>query len=486
MTGSGGGSSRQGEECQHHQDQKEFNNSNKRRSALYKRALIVIFFCGFLLIAYDSKFESKNYGGMHSTTLSSYYSEISTTMHHTDTLDSSIDNRDSEESDDGDVTTDNGDQNDDDDVPTSIDTVSTTTQIMLNKKTRNKKTRNKKTYLKHFYHDLWNFKTNSITIPDKKPNDPITSLEILEDILKQDDITKYMSSPSHSSEKDLPSCFIPNINKTQELGAKVEAGNVTLGLPVLNAGFPKCGSSTLHEFFTCAGYKSDHSEPGGCIAHALQIGQPPIAGCKTTRNYETFLQLDIQHSIKKSIKRGCWYPQISFLDEFHHEHPNATFIIVFRPVDDWIRSITSWGTMYRRMTLCKENIPGLMQNPYSAAKRKKKGKKELNTLSRSDMRHWWCNHVKHIREFVKQYPSHNLVEIDLYNGEQSSQIMSKLFTRRKHHNDNDDNNDDDEDNKPGNNEICWGHANTNIGLKKRLKRQERNRKNSTIIHDVAE
>jgi hypothetical protein len=56
---------------------------------------------------------------------------------------------------------------------------------------------------------------------------------------------------------------------------------------------------------------------------------------------------------------------------------------------------------------------------------------------------WWCGHVQHIREFVKLYPSHTLIELDTYDGPGTSKVMAELF---------------------GTNQTYWGKANANPHL----------------------
>ena len=273
------------------------------------------------------------------------------------------------------------------------------------------------------YYALWNYSTQLIHIPNKRPGDPLTSLEILENVLIDNNV-------GNITEK-IPSCLVPNQKNTQAL---VDSGEV-MPLPVMNLGMPKCGSTTLFEFFQCAGIKSRHSQDGACIEKAIREGKPPMDGCEENKqdHYRirngngAWLQMDIQ------MWPDCWFPQISFLDEIHQEFPNATFVMNFRPVDDWIRSARNWGapqssTMAQRWAspiLCKYKIPGLINQ---------KGRAQL---SDQDLRNWLCGHVKHVREFVKQYPTHKLIELDLYNKEASSRSMASLFRA---------------------NRTCWGKA----------------------------
>jgi len=66
----------------------------------------------------------------------------------------------------------------------------------------------------------------------------------------------------------------------------------------------------------------------------------------------SWMQLDFNFQIG-------YYPQIELLDELHEEFPNATFIMNFRPIRDWIQSVEHHAMMKFRLGLM--NIPGLIQ-----------------------------------------------------------------------------------------------------------------------------
>jgi hypothetical protein len=219
----------------------------------------------------------------------------------------------------------------------------------------------------------------------------------------------------------LPSCLVPNTENTQALAHSGEP----LQFPILNVGMPKCGSSTLQTFFKCAGWNVRHNQAGHCMEKALLEGKPPIQGCRLSRGKQALLQLDVQ------LPPNCFFPQISLLDEIHQEKPHATFVMNFRPVDDWIRSARSWSEdMVGRWSQCM--LPGLI--------------KEGGRLTDQEIRNWLCGHVKHIREFVKRYPTHKLIELDLYDTEGSSEAMSSLFNTKA---------------------TCWGTSNVNKKIAKK-------------------
>jgi hypothetical protein len=240
------------------------------------------------------------------------------------------------------------------------------------------------------------------------------SFVILQRILKDNDIGNITGV----NVTNLPSCLVANHTRTDALAESVLQGKA-LPLPILNMGMPKAGTSTLWAFFECAGLKTNHDHKCGvAMRRAAYNGIGPLRAPRSCgkKGAEAILQMD---RIKPPT--NCFFPQIQLLDEIHQEHPNATFILNFRPVDDWINSARMWSGMTARFSLC--DLPGL---PTGVG-----GKNQ-------ELRNWYCGHVRHIREFVALYPSHALIELDLYDTERSARVMAKLFET---------------------NETCWGHAN---------------------------
>jgi hypothetical protein len=298
---------------------------------------------------------------------------------------------------------------------------------------------------------------------------------------------------------------------------------------------------------------------------------PPPAGRgganSSTHQAQAIMQLDY------NLKNG-YFPQIQLLDELHEEYPNSTFIMNFRPIQDWIKSTTNWYGLKYRFGLM--NIPGLIQNEkqreYNNIEReryynqiekeehpqlnnrerqkkrqkrkeriemnKKRTEKKILLLNNNNnnnnnattntkklkwhknnnsstslrprripsssrrkltgiekddthleydymltdiqMARWWCNHVQHIREYTSQkyggYTSHTLIELDLYNTNETSQLLYDLFVNNNNRatpppqnnvkgdvsvsSENNNNNNNKNDNDPK--YSCWGHKNKNI------------------------
>jgi hypothetical protein len=275
-----------------------------------------------------------------------------------------------------------------------------------------------------FTFTLLSINKRSKKFENKAAKKPLTSLEILEVVLE------YKKMENWTDLKELPSCLVANRKRTNALVASVlrnKERSLTLSYllptPILNVGMPKIGSSTLSDFFRCAGYRTTHDYwKAGCMRDAAEQNRPPLQTCHPEKQAVSQLDSNYPH------EDNCFYPQISLLDEIHQEHHNATFILNFRPLDDWIKSATAWGTpgqkkLADRWDNC--SLPGLVSNGVGRDRDQ-------------DLRDWFCSHVRHIREFVSVYPSHALIELDLYDTQGSTRVMSSLF---------------------GANRSCWGHSN---------------------------
>ena len=58
---------------------------------------------------------------------------------------------------------------------------------------------------------------------------------------------------------------------------------------------------------------------------------------------------------------------------------------------------------------------------------------------------WWCGHVLHLREYIREYPSHALIELDLYDTSGTNSVLHDLFQA---------------DAMDGEGKECWGKSNT--------------------------
>jgi hypothetical protein len=220
-------------------------------------------------------------------------------------------------------------------------------------------------------------------------------------------------------------CFRPNM----DLSSIQSENHHPLPKPYLNVGFPKAGSSSLHAFFKCGGINSNHFECKGpetcgeCMENAIRQGLPPL---KTCGNYEAFTQLDVTlHSQKK-----CYWPQIEALEQIHHEAPNATFILNFRNMPNWVRSLQHWGHLDDRMMACKISGSPVLPSP---------GGSNNNNATNLWLEDFFCNQVERVRDFVVKHPSHALIEVDIEDPS-AGEFLSHAFDIKA---------------------ACWGQSNKN-------------------------
>jgi hypothetical protein len=229
-------------------------------------------------------------------------------------------------------------------------------------------------------------------------------------------------------------CFFPNLEESHDL-ANMMSDNSNLEAlpkPIINLGMPKCGSTSLYAFFACAGLKTSHyfcnaaddhyhdERCGSCMNSHAKQGLPVLEGCG---NYDVHTQIDTEGT------GMCIFPQVSLLEQFHQEAPNATFILPFRDMDHWIRSLKNW--QWEKSHPPMNDI--LKQCHIDKILPEGQGGNDM------ELRQFMCDHVTRVREFVKKYPSHKLIELNI-EGSYTGQVLSSLFRV---------------------NEKCWVHTNAN-------------------------
>jgi len=342
------------------------------------------------------------------------------------------------------------------------------------------------------------------------------SLAWLKAMQQADEMLALASSSFSSLENDDPtnnnnndpvkaSCLVPNLKGTEELvrerlkerrereRRRLKEGAATtkilntfeeplVPLPVLNMGMPKLGSTSLYEYFRCSGFDATHwnlrtsDYEGLCMRDAVRVGLPPLQTCALDRH--AIMQMDValpmgsKYKMQRSVftsselRDDCFFPQLSILEEIHDDSPHSTFIITFRPIEDWIRSMIGWYSFLERLQKChlpnsprgqpiiKKNTSSNNSSSSKANSNQISDDDDLESLKQS-MTRFFCSHVIHLRNFVEAHPTHNLIELDLYNTNTSSQILDQLFPSSS------------ANNKVKNNSTsCWQHANKSGGGKK--------------------
>lgn len=232
---------------------------------------------------------------------------------------------------------------------------------------------------------------------------------------------KAMTQVTTSPSVTVNSCFRAHNMHSQNNGH--------LSKPFINVGMPKMGTSSLHNYFCCGNHTSSHWVCEShlcsiCMENATKHGNPPL---KTCGNYDVWSQMD----------NGVYFPQIELLDQLHEESPSATFILMFRNITDWYRSLSAWpptnsnraaGNLARDIE--SRNITGLPPG---------KGKNE------EEFSEWFCSHVQRVRSFVATHPSHSLVELNMADLDAGRQLEHAFGVSEK----------------------CWGHVNKNAKVSHR-------------------
>ena len=230
------------------------------------------------------------------------------------------------------------------------------------------------------------------------------------------------------AETDEEDCLRARIDPTPQQ-RRLHGKSIPVNLPVINIGLPKMGTTSLQNFFACAGRSASHWTCGAgsycsmCIRDSVRMGLPPFERCG---NYDAYLQIDGPRSKKRNSKL-LYFPQIEMLDEIIRGYPNATYLLTFRSMDGWYRSLSDWGGPKRFRTslslkerMKRSNVTGLHDDADGTR----------------DFAAFFCDHVKRVRDAV---PWERLVEIDIENDD-AGIMLAETF-----------------DADAG----CWGHMNAN-------------------------
>ena len=194
--------------------------------------------------------------------------------------------------------------------------------------------------------------------------------------------------------------------------------------PTIVVGLPKAGTSSLAEYFRCGGvekvahYMCLARACGAIIKQNIMSGRNPLF---RTGRANVYSQIDVELNVARGMP--CYFPQVEALEEIHKAHPNSTFVLNQRNVDDWVKSVQAWARMDHRLALC--NITGL---PAGQGRHKK------------ELKFFYASQVSRVRRFVAKYPSHRLVEV-VIDSPDAGQVLESAFGISKR---------------------CWGHHNRKL------------------------
>ena len=144
-----------------------------------------------------------------------------------------------------------------------------------------------------------------------------------------------------------------------------------------------------------------------------------------------------------SISPRILFPQHHYLNKIHDQYPNSTFILHTRPVQDWVKSVMNWDSELK-WELPNEFYSQQQQQSQSQQNTKDNGDEKQQHQHLRNSNNWasefspikvnitlptsieelptfltWLYdyHTQFIKHFVKVYPSHALVEIDITNND---------------------------------------------------------------------
>ena len=237
--------------------------------------------------------------------------------------------------------------------------------------------------------------------------------------------------------------------------------------PIFVMGLPRSGSEAIHEYFDCLGVPSAHyccrkdgrrsssikfpcpegSFPcGDCILNNMKSVNSnqldPLEGCGT---FQVWSRFDIETSEPYS-----WFlPQHFTLPILHDAYPTSTFILPYRrDASTWAKSVLHWYSLTRRLFVAfdLEYYPSPIPPPppesakVSADEILRDMQKAIDEriFNRTEharkeqlLEQVYLTHIAKIRQWARTYPTHGLVEINIENEQQSTQVLQSMLSLPK-------------------------------------------------------
>eukprot|EP00521_Asterionellopsis_glacialis_P012530 CAMPEP_0195295912 /NCGR_PEP_ID=MMETSP0707-20130614/18322_1 /TAXON_ID=33640 /ORGANISM="Asterionellopsis glacialis, Strain CCMP134" /LENGTH=250 /DNA_ID=CAMNT_0040357251 /DNA_START=78 /DNA_END=830 /DNA_ORIENTATION=- len=217
---------------------------------------------------------------------------------------------------------------------------------------------------------------------------------------------------------------------------KLSPSELNLPTPIIVMGLLKCGTTSIYAYFKCgldlevsqlSHYACDpdsNLSTHGHISCGEQMrrnieenGKPIFDGLD---QFDVYTQIDAQEG-----PMGVIIPQHRFLREIHDHFPNATWILNQRDPQSWVSSMTRWSDVRARFI----DHHGGPDFPRGVG------------VKDEEMVDFFNLQAQKVRDFVKDHPSHTLVEVQIDKPE-AGQLMEDAF---------------------GISKTCWGKKNVNDG-----------------------
>jgi len=258
----------------------------------------------------------------------------------------------------------------------------------------------------------------------------------------------------------------PVIAKNQD--EKVKTTSLKVPLPVITVGFPKSGTTSLHNFFTCSGVSSQHFCCCGdesdhppcskktmavCVLENMAQGRKMLEGCG---DYEAYCQIDGERPVQRKrsppdfnrngvlLEDGSlefhdlstpagrqemyrhFLPQHFQLQRLHEDYEAATYVLPLRNSTEWAISALNWFQMRGRFVNEYMAHNSSLQRPGKAG--------AMQFLVRI-----YNEHTEYIRQFVKAHPQHKLIEFHISDPSAGEKLADAFGLQY--------------------NAACWGHHN---------------------------
>ncbi len=246
-------------------------------------------------------------------------------------------------------------------------------------------------------------------------------------------------------------CFRPRSKPI--LGTSSTQPQKNISSRIINVGFPKVGSASISKLFQLSGFSNSHyicqssnldqegqaddndiesKFCGPCFEKNLHEEQQKQqrrrqeedqtysntarTSSTSTRAISSILSNCGNYTVYTELNYledgRCIFPQVQYLNELYRDASDATWILPFRNVTAWVKSVTGWRNMKLRL-LHNCTFPDL-GFPSSRSRSRTVSIPALTDFEGDlDLINLYCNHVKQIRQFVDEHPTLSLVEFSI-------------------------------------------------------------------------
>jgi Sulfotransferase domain len=233
--------------------------------------------------------------------------------------------------------------------------------------------------------------------------------------------------------------------ETKDEAAVIPVPPLQLPLPVIVVGFPKSGTTSVWSFFRCAGIVAQHycccgdvSDRPPCYTHTfaecmldnISHNRSSMQDCG---DYPVYAQLDGERSYFDKVLRkqpqlflSHFLPQHFQLDEIHAFAPAATYVLPLRDPMAWAESVNHWFNMQVRVSNEYRWYNVSMVTDLLPRDQKKDIARLPEEQALELLAKLYQDHTDKVRSFVRQHPSHALVEFNITQHD-AGQILANAF-----------------------------------------------------------